>query len=295
LIREYLFEHKSLSLEKIGNFVLTSVTNPDPKGADQYSITFTYDKKAETTPALIDYIAQVTGKNKVLINSDLTTSLELTRQFINIGNSYEIDGAGVIRLNKFREYEFVPYEITSGKEDHKSSRKKQHIESFHHQEKKRSNRGALMFIAVLIIAGVLGVIGWGTYKLLVAKNANTPVDTLTTANKAPAVMDNSTTSKQDSASIKNTYPGVTADTSLSKNDTAVYKFIFEQTNSPERAYSRTKQLDAFGDRAQVDSVHTDSSTLYQLYIKRRVASSDTAAMRDSLQLYFDRKVRIVPY
>src|SRR5689334_5182119 len=100
----FFTEHKTVSFEKIGHLSIGGANHA--AGA----VTFQYDKKAETTPELSNFIAERTGKSKVLIQSDLESYFELTRQFINIGKPYELEGFGFISLNKSGEYTFTPYE-----------------------------------------------------------------------------------------------------------------------------------------------------------------------------------------
>ena len=49
-----------------------------------------FDKRAATTPELINFISTKTGKSKMLIASDLESHLTQAREFINIGKTYEI-------------------------------------------------------------------------------------------------------------------------------------------------------------------------------------------------------------
>src|SRR4051812_8109154 len=118
-IQDFLSQYRSVSFEKIGH-----ITIGNSQGISESSVIFQYDKKATNTPELINFIAEKTGKNKFLIESDLESHFELTRQFINIGKPYELEGLGFISLSKSGEYTFTPYE-REGKEEHK--RRKRNI------------------------------------------------------------------------------------------------------------------------------------------------------------------------
>src|SRR4051794_27426398 len=94
-IQDFLAQYKSLSLEKIGHLKINGA-----EGVGGSDVSFQYDRKAATTPELVNYIAERTGKNKFLVQSDLESHFELTRQFINIGKPYELEGVGFISLSK---------------------------------------------------------------------------------------------------------------------------------------------------------------------------------------------------
>jgi len=257
-------------------------------------VIFQYDKKATNTPELINFIAERTGKNKFLIQSDLESHFELTRQFINIGKQYELEGLGFISLSKSGEYTFTPYE-TEGKEEHKAAKKKHHNTYASTQvEQKGSSRSFLMFVAFLIIVGILGVIGWGTYKLFIEKGISNVNDTLATSNTAAAIPDTTATSI-DTSLNRDTTTAVRSDTAVINNDSSNYKFIYDRTYSLDKANNRTDELKIILSKdASYDSITSDSSTLYRLFLKLKLPAADTANMKDSLQRYFQHTIKIVP-
>lgn len=286
LIQDFLAQNKSVSFEKIGH-----ITIGGPDGAGPKGVIFQYDKKATTSPELIDFIAEKTGKNKFLIQSDLESHFELTRQFINIGKSYELEGFGFISLSKSGEYIFTPYDAAERKEEHKVSKKKQQAYNIMHEEPKRSSKSFLMFVAFLIIVGILGVIGWGTYKLFIEKGIGNLNDTLATSNIVTPPVDTANTI----ATVDTTTILTNTDTAkIVKNDTSTYKFFFDRTYSLERANNRIDMLRIIlTEDAYFDSLKTDSTTLYRLYLKLRLPSADTTKMKDSLQRYFKHSIKIV--
>jgi hypothetical protein len=293
LIQDYLAQYKSVSLEKIGHINIEGATGGES------AVTFHYEKRAETTPELITFISERTGKNRLLIESDLASHFELTRQFINIGKPYELEGFGFISLSRTGEYTFAPYDSAEGKEEHRASKKKQHAYADIHAEQKRSSRGFLMFIAFLIIVGVLGVIGWGTYKLFIDKGISSINDTISTGNTITTIdtaanADAGANSK-DTLLSKDTITTVKVDSGIvAKNDTSAYKFIFERTSSLDHATNRTDELRIIlSPDASFDSVKADSFTIYRLYLKLNLPASDTIRMKDSLQKYFRHSIKIV--
>ena len=109
-ISEYLLEHKTVSLDKIGTITVAAY---NAEAAENLPVTFTCDKKVFTSPELIDFIAEKERKNKKLIAADLESHLSQVREYINIGKSYEIPGMGFIKANKTGTYIFLPYSETN--------------------------------------------------------------------------------------------------------------------------------------------------------------------------------------
>ena len=160
-----------------------------------------------------------------------------------------------------------------------------------HEEPKRSSKSFLMFVAFLIIVGILGVIGWGTYKLFIEKGIGNMNDTLATSNiVTPTDTANTVATTDTTTTLANT------DTAkIVKNDTSTYKFFFDRTYSLDRANNRIDMLRiVLTEDAYFDSLKTDSTTLYRLYLKLRLPSADTTKMKDSLQRYFQHSIKIVP-
>ena len=98
-ISEFLAEYKEVSLEKIGVIKTSGHTDAETQSVP---VDFRVDKKAITSPELIDFISSRAGKSKMLIASDLESHLAQAREFINIGKTYEIINAGFIKKNNSR-------------------------------------------------------------------------------------------------------------------------------------------------------------------------------------------------
>jgi len=289
LVRDFLYDHSTISFEKVGTLTLGNKPISAEQPLSPGAISFQFNKRAVTSPELSEFIAAKTGKSKTLINSDLESYVEMMRQFINIGNPYEIEGLGVLKLGKTGEYEFSPFDISHKKEETRSSKKQKERNESSLSPRKTTNRNALILFALVIILGVLGVIGWGSYKLFIEnKNktvktntdtANTSVQTITQDTLAKINTD--TLAKQDSAANK-----------ILKGDSLEYRFIHEITKSAARAYPRVTVLKQSGYPSMIDSVKADSVTYYTLYFKYKLSSVDTAMMRDSIQKLLNRKIRI---
>ena len=283
LIRDYIYEHKLVSFEKVGELVLDGSPSADPS-----SFKFTYNKRADTTPGLIAYIAEKTGKNKALIASDIESFVELMRQFMNIGKPYELEGVGMFKLGSAGTYEFVPFDPAHRKEEPRKQKMKQDAPLM---VKPSSNKGVLTFFALLIVLGVLGVVGWGTYKLFIEKN--TTAVTTETATQDTAAQVIQTPALPDSTTItKDSVSGPDSSVVVVTGDSAMYKFVHETTTSATRAYQRTNALKAFKHPSFVDSTKKDTVTYYMLYLRYKLKPADTTVMRDSLQKLLGRKISI---
>jgi len=294
LIRDYFYEHKSVTFEKVGELTLdTNIASPE-QPPSKASIHFRYDKRAVTTPALAEYIAGKTGKNKVLINSDLESFVELMRQFMNIGKPYEMEGVGILKLGSKGEYEFAAFDEAHKKEESKAVRKQKAKADSPLAVKSSSNKSILMLFALVIVLGVLGVVGWGTYKLFV-ENKNNTASQAETANADTTMQDSIQPRYLPDTAIVKTDSLPKQDAGIvSASDSAEYKFIHETTMSAARAYERMRVLKTWGHPSGVDSVKRDTATVYTLYFKYKLNAADTTAIKDSVQKLLNRKVRIKP-
>jgi len=247
----------------------------------QQFINFEFNKRAQTSEALIDYVAAQTGKNKVLIASDLSSVFEDVRQYANIGKAFAFAGLGNISLNRSGEYEFSAGTVPVQTADAGYSTRPETETA----GKGQAGRNAVILIAFLIILLVAGGLGWGIYKYIKQKK-----DTVTALE--PGGAPDSTKTVQ-SHSDSTASPARQATLNTTAADTAEYKFIFETTSSSMRAYRRYDSLVKWKENCLLDSIKHDTSTLYHLYVKIKVAAADTARVKDSLQKYYSRPYPVV--
>jgi hypothetical protein len=80
--------------------------------------------------------------------------------------------------------------------------------------------------------------------------------------------------------------------SANTGDSLNYKFVFETTLNKVRAHNRYDSLKSWGEHVFIDSIGGDTSTVYHLFIKARLTAKDTTYVKDSIQKYFQRPVRI---
>jgi hypothetical protein len=270
-IKDFLLKNSELSIEKIGTFVLTGhvteVLHPQ-------SISFTANKRAQTSEGLITFIVAETGKSKTLITSDLSSLFEEARQFANLGKPFSVAGLGTIALNRAGEYEFAPAAGNVPGSEHVYTIK----QAGETAGKTQAGRNVVVFIAFVIIILVAAGLGWGIYKYMNMNKAETP------ASGVPAADSVKIATAADTAAV------VTAQKPQAEinGDSTYYKFIFETTTSRQRAYRRNDSLKAWGEHALLDSIKGDSNTFYHLYVRIKLPAKDTSFVKDSLQKYFAR-------
>lgn len=286
-ITDYLHANQEVTLENIGTIYkpLPSAENELPVHSANYL--FTFGKKAVTTPALIDFIVSASGKSKTLIESDIRSHLELSKQFMNIGKPYELPGIGRLSLAKNREYELTASDYNAKPEEGRSFRKQPQQTAVNTTGTLKNTRPAVMLFVFIIAIVILGIVSWGAYKLFFSEIM--PPTTTDTVRPTSINTVNDTllvTSRQDSngAILPISKPLV--------KDSGMYKFVFETTTQQARAYKRVQQLTALKHAAMMDSSKTDTGMLYKLYMVRKIHVKDTAAKRDSLRKLLGKKITI---
>ena len=269
-ITDYLYENREVALEKIGFIKIISFPEQDTK---QAAADYIFDKRITTSTALIEYIAEKTGKNKKLIAADLESHFAGVREFINIGKPYEIPQIGFIKANNRGIYEFSPFSETNKPVRTKTQPVKQKGGS--------NNRAAIQVISLIIAIAILSGLGWEAYQVFSNKNKNVVADTVANADTTAVIVTNKvidTTSQKPAGYL----PG----------DSADVKYIYETTASGLRARTRTAQLKRFGSNAGYDSFETNSTMHFELYIIQRTKIADTLTVKDSLSKFLMKDVRL---
>jgi hypothetical protein len=295
-LKEMLLHEGEFSLSQIGVFTLTKesfVTGADDTSSMQ-KIDFLYDKKAETSQSLISFIAEREKKNIQIVAMDVESYLNEIRQLINTGKELPLEGLGFLVLNKQAAYEFTQ-QTEAEKNEAEAKRKKNRKDvaktSLFGETKKKQKSGTSILMVIFIFLLVAGAV-WGIYFLIFRNSEN---NNASQNNNVVTTSDTSTkqtiTSTVDSISKKPT-DSVANKPALNKNDSVLYKFIFETTADSARANARVAKLKVYNDPAAFDIIHTDSGYLYRLYLLKRISPADTAAIKDSVQNYFQRNITI---
>jgi len=287
LLAAYLYEHKTLTLQGLGTFSLDdSFQLPDPnEKADTQPLAgvhFHFDKRTETDPAVIDYLVQHMGKIKPLVAADLESHLSLVNQFINLGKPYVFEGIGT--LNKVNDGSFV---FKAGKAAELVTEAKTNnlpeefvTEGFFSNQPKKNAAGnktaAFYILLIVIIIIILGGTGWGIYTLLNNNdNASSP---------EPAA-------EEVVVETVDTIPPA-ATTRIVQNDSVTYKMILLQSKWKFKITPLYKTYSNYKMNVFIDSLVTNDTLRYRLYLPVTCLPADTTRIVDSLNKYYNKKVTI---
>ena len=286
-LREFLEQTGEISLEKIGVFTSLEEMIPaeNPSLPAYPKISFQFNRKAITTPALLQQIAEKEQKNRVIVSLDTESFLHELRQLVNTGKSVNIIDIGLLQMDKNGEYEFVQKPGAAGKPDN-SARKKlirrdELLSVIPRQQDpdpdQKSTR--ITLVKLLIILVVVGAAIFGIYRF-VHRAKYQPVSSRVVLN-ADTVAAHSPAGQPAVQQLPQPF-----------TDSVTFKFIFETTADSSRAYSRTATLQADGDPAGLDSVRQDTAMLYRLYVVKKILPADSLRTKDSVARYFQREITL---
>jgi hypothetical protein len=282
----FLYEHKYLPLEGIGEFTLDEkfmlpVESDKGFSFPTQGINFTYNKKTKVTPELTEYLKQKLSKPISLIISDLEDYTLEINNWLNIGKPCTIEGIGT--LTKLQNGA-VEFSIGYSKIENISSiidslsKKESDYSSFNPPKKSYDTRKiGIAIFGFILLAGLIAAI-WAVVpiikKRLAVKKEIVPLGEI---------------KKTDTA-----IPVVKIDTPLVVkpiNDTIRYKMIFLATLSKEKA---DKVYDAW---IKFTAVNRDSATMnnalfHRLFIYKRALPIDTLKVKQQLELYFKHAITI---
>ncbi len=295
LIRQFLYENKSISLPGIGRLAFTG-NGPLPSTAEKSEnlplpdLNFTYNLQEQAEPAFVDFVAEQTGKIKPLATSDVDSFFTLAKQFINIGKSFIIDGVGVINKMDNGQYSFVPGTYMPVVETQSHLRKPLKIREpipvikrdiNLRDEPEPINKKVVLVIAIVII---IGLIVWAVFHFV--------LNSKSTSETKPAAQTEDTISVVKEPVVVGHKDSVTTTVVPLKpaggsND---YKAVFETTTDKKRALDRLFKLRGYKIDVRLEA-STDSSD-FKLWVPVTAAPTDTLRKRDSLSKYFAKPVRL---
>jgi len=289
LIANFLYNNKNADLEGIGTFTLDDhfVLPPDAEKTAFYpleGISFKHNTRVETSPALLEYLIQQTGKIRSLVAADFSSYLSEIKQFVNIGKPWTIEGIGTLQKNKDGRFELIPGEAMS-------ERISMHYEndSENNSEPVKRNRWIVGLLFTVAVVAVVAGLGFGVYVMFIKSSGNSSTEQTAnnvlsdTSDIAPVIID-SVSRKPDSLAM-----GSTVDSSYN------YKAYFLTTKWKERVTKRSDQLSAFGVKTFYDSLIIRDTLRYRMFVYQRILPSDSLRVvkfRDSLSAYFGSSVRL---
>ena len=284
LLAQYLYQEKKLSLPGIGTFLLdpSARTSADALHASE-GISFQYNPGAHDDDNLVAYISTHAGKMKSLASSDLTSYLELARQFLNIGKPFQIEGIGTLVKNKAGELEFTAGHVlvdkmreTGIKELSATSISDQSLTTYESLKPHvdRTPPYKAIFLGFLVLA-TTAVIIWAGYRVYKNNSEKKGQDEQDSTQETTAVTD---TTKYV-APAKDTVTAAPQNETANKNS---YRFVIEVTNK-QRALRRYSMLREGGVPIQIA---TDDSVNYKLFLVLAATPADTARISDSLTTWY---------
>lgn len=292
LIRQYLYQNKSISLPGIGRLFFESDVQL-PAGANEKTeviplqdLRFTYDLQQQANPEFIKFVSVHTGKIPPLAASDVDSHFMLSRQFLNIGKAYIIEGVGVLAKKDDGIYGFTPGTYIPVSDavttTHKPLKVREPLpvipKNLGAAKKQQVNYRNIILIAGLLV--LLSLVAWAAYYFLIKNRSTTNGAATSFADSANAGKD--TTAK---TAINNTQVANPA----TSNDPNAYKAVFEITKDKARALDRTYKLKAYGTDTRME---TSDSVTFKLWTPMNAPPSDTLRKRDSLSKFFAKKVRL---
>lgn len=290
IIVEYLYQNKEVSLQGIGSFSLQSnIALPDENSKDlsipEDAIVFDYNLRAQEDEGLIDFIVKKTGKIKPLASADLDSFIILTKQFLNIGKPFIIEGLGTIQKNQEGIYVYYPGNFMVGKEEiavKQIKEKQPESVSFENKaEKNNSKVGAKIFFFLLFLATA----GAATYYyFFINKDNESAQPEIVTTDTTTSTTD-TLANRVDSSFYHK------PDTTIVMADTIGFKIAIKKYNSKDLAEKGLQKLTAYGHKLSLLSI---DSTTYYLVMDFPTPKSDTTRTKDSLRKFFGNTPIVLP-
>jgi hypothetical protein len=277
LLSQYLREQKTLSLPGIGVF---NLTGPIATADDSFTsnIQFQSKKIKEPDDKLINFIKQETGKMKPLAIADLETFIATGMELLAMGKPFQLEGIGSIQKKKDGDFEFVAGETITVKHEPAHSEHEKKVSVFEDSKYEPKSNPLQKILAVGLVLAGLGVVLFGGYYLYNRSNnvSSHEEEHLSAAAVQPAPIDTVVAKKADTVVATVKQP-------------ETYKYVLETKNSKNSAVKRYKQLRGLPTDIKME---TTDSVNFTLYFVLPSTARDTSRIKDSLNNFYGKKIRI---
>jgi hypothetical protein len=271
-------QHHRVSLPGFGIIVHDAqISEPRQNGEEmesfaEGSLTFEADPKVSLEEPLLAFISKETGKMKSLARSDMDSYLQFGVELINISKPFHLEGIGILQKNSKNQLEFqqtvesIPQDPFKKNQAGSGARKK----TITRPAPDTIKKWGLALLVLFIILGIGLAVRWFMNRPI------TVAEETTTA----AIQPSSTTSvtKASNSGIQQT----------TTTTTQRFGVVLEQSGR-QRAFKRFADLKEWGHNVRMV---TKDSVTFKLYILINAPLSDTAKHRDSLRVFFNRRVWI---
>lgn len=294
----YMYQQRKLSLNLFGTITLEGdIPEYDvirkEKALPVEGLSFTFNPNVATDQEFIHFYASEKGKFIPLAASDIDLQLIQAKQIVNIGNPFDFPGIGKIikkddgRLTIIPGFYSIPPASGSARpiqlsekavrsEKHAGDRETEKNTDPGHKRKQWMILGAVA-VLVVVVAWSLVKFVWpelqktsGTQDIPVVQ-ADTSRPVLSEVNER--VVTDSINLLSDSLRVREWKAYISKNKTLPAAETKLRKYI------------------SYGHNAFLESA---DSNKHFIYLKVSAPTTDTAKLRDSLRIFFDFPVKIVP-
>ncbi len=288
LLGQYLLQHKTMQLQGLGIFTIESLPGEE-KGKNKSpdnDILFIANKTVTTTPELVAFISEQTGKIKPLASSDLEDFLNIGKQLLNVSKQFYIEGMGTLILDgndglSFSQgEELLPAAIADEPiaKRHTDIIKDSSINapdsiSFENEPVVQKGRTARNLLVTLAIVAGLAFAGWMTYYFYNEWQQKRQQKQELIQPVIPVVPDTAAAAQQSDSLLNAT------------TDNNSFKVLLE-TAGRNRALRRFQDLQTWG--YPVELVTSDS-VQFQIISTVKAPIADSSRVLDSLTRFFGRK------
>ena len=225
---------------------------------------------------MINFIKQETGKIKPLAIADLETYIASGMEMLNMGKPFYLEGIGSIQKKKDGEYEFLAGESITVKHEVSHSQQDKKVSVFEDSKyEPKSNPLQKVLALGLVLAGLAVVLLGGYY--LYNRSNNVSAHDEEALNTAPV------------KALVDTVAATKVDTVVTVKQPDSYKYVVESRNSKSSALKRYKQLRSLPTDIKME---TSDSVNFTLYFLLPSTARDTSRIKDSLNNFYGRKIRI---